>query len=76
MATHSSILAWEIPWTEEPGGLLRPWARKELDTTEQLKTTVCTSSPLPRAVLCSTDLLRTLNQVRNSLTQGSNNKMI
>ena len=22
MATHSSIFAWEIPWTEEPGGLL------------------------------------------------------
>ena len=22
MATHSSILTWEIPWTEEPGGLL------------------------------------------------------
>ena len=22
MATHYSILAWEIPWTEEPGGLL------------------------------------------------------
>ena len=21
MATHASILAWEIPWTEEPGGL-------------------------------------------------------
>ena len=21
VATHSSILAWEIPWTEEPGGL-------------------------------------------------------
>ena len=21
MATHSSILAWEIPWTEKPGGL-------------------------------------------------------
>ena len=21
MATHSSILTWEIPWTEEPGGL-------------------------------------------------------
>ena len=21
METHSSILAWEIPWTEEPGGL-------------------------------------------------------
>ena len=25
MATHSSILAWEIPWTEEPGGL-HGWA--------------------------------------------------
>ena len=23
MATHSSILAWKIPWTEEPGGLVR-----------------------------------------------------
>ena len=22
MGTHSSLLAWEIPWTEEPGGLL------------------------------------------------------
>ena len=27
MATHSSILAWRIPWTEEPGGLSRPWRR-------------------------------------------------
>ena len=25
MTTHSSILAWEIPWTEKPGGL--PWGR-------------------------------------------------
>ena len=32
-ATHSSILAWEIPWTEEPGGY-SPWDRKESDTTE------------------------------------------
>ena len=35
MATHSSIVAWRIPWTEEPGEL-RPWDRKESDTTEQL----------------------------------------
>ena len=28
MATHSSILAWRIPWTEEPGGL-HPWGRKD-----------------------------------------------
>ena len=33
MATHSSILAWRIPWTEEPGGY-SPRGRKELDTTE------------------------------------------
>ena len=32
MATHSSILAWRIPWTEEPGGL-QSMGRKELDTT-------------------------------------------
>ena len=32
MATHSSFLAWEIPWTEETGGLV-PGDRKELDTT-------------------------------------------
>ena len=33
MATHSSIRAWRIPWTEEPNGL-QPIGRKELDTTE------------------------------------------
>ena len=26
MATHSSILAWEIPWTEEPGRLQSTWS--------------------------------------------------
>ena len=36
MATHSSILAWRIPWAEEPGGLYSPWGRKESDTTELL----------------------------------------
>ena len=39
MATHSSILACKIPWTEEPGGQRSlagdsPWDCKELDTTE------------------------------------------
>ena len=33
MATHSSIVAWNIPWTEEPGGS-SSWACKESDTTE------------------------------------------
>ena len=33
MATHSSILAWEVPWT---GGFgrLSPWSHKESDSTE------------------------------------------
>ena len=34
MTIHSSILAWEIPWTEEPGGLQFHRVAKELDTTE------------------------------------------
>ena len=35
MATHSSVLAWRIPWTE---GLVDyiPWGHKELDRTERL----------------------------------------
>ena len=35
MATYSSILAWRIPWTEEPGGL-QSWSCKESDATERL----------------------------------------
>ena len=35
MATHSSILAWDIPWTEEPGGL-HPVGLQESDTSERL----------------------------------------
>ena len=47
MAIHSSILAWEIPWTEEPGGLQSTGSglqsNKELATTEQL--TLMTKPP-------------------------------
>ena len=46
MATHSSILAWEISWTEEPGGL---WVckrgRHDLETKQQHRH--------PRMTLCS-----------------------
>ena len=35
MTTHSSFLAWRIPWTEEPGGL-QSTESQELDTTERL----------------------------------------
>ena len=38
MATHSSTLAWRIPWTEEPGGLHSPRGREESDTTERPST--------------------------------------
>ena len=37
MAAHSRILAWTIPWTEEPGGL-QSWGRQEADTTEESRT--------------------------------------
>ena len=36
MATPSSILAWRIPWTEEPGWVTDHGVGKELDMTEQL----------------------------------------
>ena len=52
MATHSSILAWKIPWTEKPGGLQsRSWV--ELDTTEWLSL-----QPLPLSSLSHCKILR------------------
>ena len=33
-ATHSSILGWKIPWTEEPKGLYSPWGQEDSDMTE------------------------------------------
>ena len=41
MATRSSILAWRIPWTEEPGGLHTGHGVTESDTTERLALTEC-----------------------------------
>ena len=35
-ATHSSVLAWRIPWTEEPQGLQSMGVTKELDMTDRL----------------------------------------
>ena len=37
MATHSSVFALEISWTEEPDELWGPRGHKELDMTERLK---------------------------------------
>ena len=44
MATHSSILAWEIPWTEEPGGL-QPVRSQKGQT--QLRNLTTTASLIP-----------------------------
>ena len=39
MATHSSIPAWRVPWTKEPGSY-NPQGCKESDTTERPSTTL------------------------------------
>ena len=44
MATDSGVLAYRIPWTEEPGGL-QSTGPNESDTAEQLSTHIHTQSP-------------------------------
>ena len=46
-ATHSSICAWRILWTEEPGGLQSRGVTKELDKTEQLTLSLLGSAQTP-----------------------------
>ena len=43
MATHSSILAWKTPRTEEPEGLHSSWSHKESDVTEHTRTHIACS---------------------------------
>ena len=52
MATHSSIAAWRIPWTEEPGGLHTVRGVTVLDTSERLSMLASQSRTLisPKAV--------------------------
>ena len=57
MVTHSSILAWEIPWTKEPGSY-SPWGGKEPDRTQQLK---CNDS--------KTENMQILKYLRNAYVQ-------
>ena len=60
MATHSSILTWEVPRTEDPGGL-QSMELQESDTTERLHAHTCTSSfslgilPLQRGIILTPD---------------------
>ena len=41
MATHSSILAWRIPWTEEPGGMLSTGSHRVGHELERLSMRAC-----------------------------------
>ena len=59
VATHSSILAWRIPWAKKLVGC-SPWGRKQSDTTEQVTLTFTSDTvPLESARIChlSVDLL-------------------
>ena len=53
MATHSSILAWGIPWTEEPGGLLYT---KVSQFSFQIKTIIDNSLPKTTLTLPKTNI--------------------
>ena len=47
VATHSSILAWRMPWTEEPVGSVGLQRVKESDITEMTGCTHSKTGPLP-----------------------------
>ena len=54
METHSSILLWEIPWIEEPGGLHSPWGHKRVGqdlVTKQQHTTAYFSCMFMQSLL-------------------------
>ena len=58
MATHSSILAWRIPWTKEPGRL-QSMGSQESDTTQQISThqhTQCLAQVIPQLELSNCHL--------------------
>ena len=53
MAIHSSLLAWEIPWTEDPGGLQsmgsqKRWTRLSDSTTTTNKNVLCRFAHMKR----------------------------
>ena len=54
MATHSSILAWKIPWTVEPGEL-QSMGLQELDRTEQPNHHHCASQWQPNVTVKQKD---------------------
>ena len=65
VAIHSRvpILAWEIPWAEEPGRLHSPWVRKESDTTESNTSQVLEQIQSKQMRRAAADLLGMRGQV-------------
>ena len=59
MATHTSIFAWEIPWTEEPGGLHSGIAKS--DTTERLGEELTGHLSFPRSRFTTEEFIQTLS---------------
>ena len=69
MATHSSILAWEIPWTEEPGGLqsIGKRAKHNLATKQQQHTICLNHRSFPSLAGC----VRDFNEIQFILMECS-----
>ena len=56
MATHASVLTWEFPWTELPGGLQSMWAtvhHKAQDTTQRLNNQGIPDSSVGKESACN-----------------------
>ena len=50
MATHSSTLAWRIPWTEEPVGLQSMGSQKSQTRLKRLSTSMCGCEVRPKSI--------------------------
>ena len=70
MATHSSILVWKIPWTEESAGP-NPWGHKESDTTELLTHTHTHTCVSARACVCTHTFMILFNTANLSSTEDA-----
>ena len=69
MATHSNILAWRIPWTEEPHGGSSPWGRKGSDILNdfhfQAAYSNCWHDPQKKLGLLSRIVVQSLSHVQH-----------
>ena len=66
-ATHSSILAWRIPWAKEPGGLHTVHRVAESDTTEQLTLTPNSSQSSKKIAM---EMTESLDPNNNTITNS------